>query len=257
MTFVDDLMDDQDQEERSPYPEFLGTPLTPPIQGVLYALIGLAGAGALGWYQIKPKWDALQALKTQVDEKQLQRQQLAQSQQKIDELKAELQTVQANQQQVLSLFSGEASFDTFLYTLNQRFKNRGTLLRYEPPTEVPAVIEDGTWGGAVNGLLKRQTMKLQMEASFEQTMAILRDIERLQTLAALKNIKSEITTPQERLLNLQGNVTTEGEPLLTTSFDLELLFPVSEEELIANTAPTAPADPSATPGAPGTTPPAQ
>lgn len=250
MTFADDLMEEQEQEEQSPYPTFLGTPLTPTIQGVLYALIGLTAAGALGWTQIKPKWDALQTLKAQVDEKEVQRQQLAQSQQKIDELKTELQTVQANQQQVLSLFSGEASFDTFLYTLNQRFKNRGTLLRYEPPTEVPTVVNDGSWGGAVNELLKSQTMKLQMEASFEQTMTILRDIERLQTLAALKNIKSEITTPQERLLNLQGNVTTEGEPLLTTSFDLELLFPVSEEEVIANTAPADPnADPNAAPPA--------
>ncbi|MEM8640854.1 MAG: hypothetical protein AAGG51_18855 [Cyanobacteria bacterium P01_G01_bin.54] len=256
MTFVDDLMDEQDQEEQSPYPEAFGVKFTPPVLGGLLGVLGLGGAIAIGWYLVKPQWDALQALKTQVDEKEFQKQQLQQSEQQIAELQAQLQTVQVNQRQVLSLFSSEGSFDTFLYTLNQRFNNRGTLLRYEPPTEAPVLVEDNAWGSEVNGLIKRQTMKLQMEASFTQTMAILRDIERLQTLAALKNITTEITTPQQRLMDNRGLISTAGEALLTTSFEMELLFPVSEEELLANSAPTQPADPNA-PVDPNAAPPAQ
>lgn len=234
MTFVDDLMDEQEQEEQSPYPEVFGIQFTPPVLGGLLGFIGLAGAAALGWYVVYPQWQEVQGLNSQVNEKEIQRAALAQSQQRIQQLQADLQLAQNNQSQVLSLFASETSFDTFLYTLNQRFKNRGKLLRYSPPTEVPVVVNDGTWGGDVNGLLKRQTMSMQMEASFEQTMEILRDIERLQTLTALKNIKSEITRPQSRLINTQGNVTTDGEAVLTTSFDMEVLFPVSEDELIAN-----------------------
>lgn len=238
MTFVDDLMDEQDQEEQSPYPEVFGIQFTPPILGGLIGFLGLVGAAALGWYVVYPQWQEVQNLNSQVSEKEVQRAALAQSQQRIQQLQADLQLAQDNQSQVLSLFASETSFDTFLYTLNQRFKNRGKLLRYAPPTEVPTVVDDGTWGGEVNGLLKRQTMSMQMEASFEQTMAILRDIERLQTLTALKNIRSEITRPQSRLINPQGSVTTDGEAVLTTSFDMEILFPVSEEELIANSAAT-------------------
>lgn len=253
MTFVDDLMDDQEQEEQSPYPEAFGVQFTPPVQGGVYAFLGIVGAAALAWYVVVPQWQELQTLRTTLNERQTQRDQLQASQARITELQGQLQQAQVDQAQVLSLFAPEDAFNTFLYTLSQRFDNRGRLLQYTPPEDVPQVVQDSTWGTEVNGLIKRQTLSLQMEASFEQTMTILRDIERMQTLAALKNIRSEVTTQQQRILTNQGSVNTEGEPLLTTSFDMELLFPVSAEELIEQNAaaaqpdPNAPVDPNAPP----------
>ncbi len=247
MTFADDLAPmEGEEEEQSPYPEVFGITFTPTVGGVLLALIGLGAAGFIGYQFIMPALEALQDIKTQIDEKEVQKLQLASLQAKSQELQDQLQQIQSSQKEVLSLFSGEASLATLLLTLNQQIKNRGRLLDYTPPTEAPEAITDGSWGQPVDGLLKRQKISLQVAAPFGETLAILRNIERLQTLLVVKNLRTEVTQQEQRLLNPRGNILTRGEPELTSKFDLEILIPVSEEELAAQTAP--PVSEGQTPG---------
>ncbi len=267
MTFVDDLMDDQDQEA-SPYPSFMGTSLTPAVGGGLLFFMGLAGAAAITYWLIMPTGVELATLQSTVDQKEVERTNLEQAQARITQLEADLQVARADQQEVLSLFAGEEASQTLLVTVSQQVENsQGKLLRFTPPA-VPEKIEDGTWGPDVNGLLKTQTLEFQFEAGFNETMTILRNIERLQALVAVKSITSEVTTQEERQFLLGGEVTTTGGPLLTTNLSLELLYPVSAEELAAATpavdpnaidpATGQPVDPNAVPPAdPNAVPPAQ
>lgn len=250
MTFADDLAPmEGEEEERSPYPAAFGITFTPMIIGVIAAIVGLGAAGAIGYQFLKPAWDNLQTVKQQVDEKEVQKLQLANLQQKSQALQSQLQQIQVSQKDVLSLFSEESGLDTLLLNLNQQVKNRGLLLNYTPPTGEAEPIIDGSWGEPVNGLLKRQQASLQIEAPFGETLEIFRNLERMQTLVAIKNLRLEVTQQETRLLSARGNILTAGEPELTGNFDLEILIPVSEEELAAQSA-SAPAE-----GAPGATPP--
>ncbi|MBP0016802.1 MAG: hypothetical protein J7647_04505 [Cyanobacteria bacterium SBLK] len=251
MTFADDLAPmEGEEEERSPYPAAFGITFTPVIIGVIAAIVGLGAAGAIGYQFLRPAWENLQGVKQQVDEKEVQKLQLANLEQKSQALQNQLEQIQVSQKDVLSLFSEDSSLDTLLLNLNQQVKNRGLLLNYTPPAGAPELITDGSWGAPVNNLLKRQQVSLQIEAPFGETLEILRNLERMQTLVAVKNLRLEVTQQEARLLSARGNILTAGEPELTGNFDLEILIPVSEEELAEQNAP-APAEGAA----PGTTPP--
>jgi type IV pilus assembly protein PilO len=252
MTFADDLAPmEGEEEEQSPYPNAFGITFTPTIMGVLIALVCVGGAGYLAWSVLKPAWENLQTIKQQVDEKEVQKLQLANLQARSQELQSQLQQIQSSQQDVLRLFSGDTSLDTLLLNLNQQVKNRGILLNYSPPAGEAEPITDGSWGEPVNGLLKRQQIGLQIEAPFGETLEILRNLERMQTLLVVKNLSMEVTQQETRLLNTRGNILTAGEPELTAKFDVEILIPVSEEELAAQSAP-APAEGEAAGTAPAT-----
>ncbi|MEM9539039.1 MAG: pilus assembly protein PilO [Cyanobacteria bacterium P01_E01_bin.42] len=251
MTFADDLAPmEGEEEERSPYPAAFGITFTPTIIGILAAIVGLGVAVGIGFQFLRPAWENLQTVRQQVDEKEVQKLQLANLEQRSQELQGQLQQIQISQRDVLSLFSEDNSLDTLLLNLNQQVKNRGVLLNYTPPAGEPELITDGSWGEPVNNLLKRQQVGLQIEAPFGETLEILRNLERLQTLVAVKNLRLEVTQQEARLLSARGNVLTAGEPELTSNFDLEILIPVSEEELAAQSAP-----PPAEGADPGTPPP--
>ena len=250
MTFADDLAPiEGEEEERSPYPSAFGITFTPMIGGILIAVLGWGLAAGIAYQFLRPAWDNLQALKQQVNDKEVQKLQLANLQARSQELQSQLQQIQNSQQEVLSLFSGDASLDTLLLNLNQQVKNRGVLLSYTPPSGEPELITDGSWGEPVNNLLERQQVSLQIEAPFGETLEIFRNLERLQTLLVVKNLRMEVTEQETRLLSDRGNILTAGEPELTANFDLEILIPVSEEELAAQSAPATAED-----AAPGTTP---
>ena len=249
MTFVDDLMDEKDQEA-SPYPNILGLSVTPAVGGGILFFLGLAGAAALTYFLIMPTGQELADLQSTVDQKELERSQLQEAEARIGQLEADLQVTRADQQEVLSLFAGEEASQTLLATVSQQVENsQGNLLRFTPPTSAPEMVNEGQWGPDVNGLLKTQTLDLQIEAGFNETMTILRNIERLQALVAVKSITSEVATQEERQLLLGGEVTTTGGPLLTTNLSLELLYPVSAAELAAADAVADPnaVDPEAAP----------
>ncbi|MDB9313269.1 hypothetical protein PN462_09180 [Spirulina sp. CS-785/01] len=232
MTLTDDFAPmEEEQEEQSPYPAAFGITFTPVIVGAILGLAGLGGAIAIFITLIQPALQDLNELKTNIDNKDQEKQQLQQAQQRIASLRSELQTAQQQRQEVLTLFSGEQSLNTLLVNLNQQIQQGGQLLNYNPPQGQPQTITDGSFGPQVNNLLKRQTLSLEIEAPFEATLNILRDLERLQTLIVIKNLDTQVSNPESRVINSQGQIVTQGQPVLTSTFDLEILLPVSQEEL--------------------------
>lgn len=245
MTYADpDFIPVEEQEEQPSYPEAFGITFTPKVSGIVFAILGLAGAIYLGVQMVKPAWDEYQELRAQHQEKQNQLQDPQEIQQQIQQKQLELAQVKQQNQTVTGLFANEESINTLLLDVNRFVKDRqGTLTSYEP-VEVNAeesdIVTDGSLGTAVNGKLKRQSFNLEMEGTFDQIQSILRSIERLQTLVVVKELTTEISTPQGLLVDDKGNVTKfvekddeiipDAQPTLTTSYRLDVLMPLSEEQ---------------------------
>lgn len=245
MTYADpDFIPVEEQEAQPSYPEAFGITFTPKVSGIVFALLGLAGAIYLGMQIVKPAWDEYQELRTLRQEKQNQLQDPQEIQQQIQQKEQELKQVKQQNQTVTGLFANEESINTLLLDINRFVKDRqGTLTSYEP-VEVNAeesdIVTDGSLGTAVNGKLKRQSFNLEMEGTFNQIQSILRSIERLQTLVVVKELTSDISTPQGLLVDGEGNVTKfvekddeiipDAQPTLTTSYRLDVLMPLSEEQ---------------------------
>jgi len=182
-----------------------------------------------------PTWQRYQELTASRNEK------LALVDQKQATLKqsAKLQTdlAQAKQQQteVLALFANERTLDTLLLDVNRvveagnarlgRNDVRARLKRFVPVNQGTDLITDGSLGSQVNGKLKRQTVNVELEGTFEQTQSILRNIERLQPLLLVKDYQSTLVQGLASAPGRASRATT-----ITTSFQLQALMPASPQE---------------------------
>ena len=245
MTYADpDFIPVEEQEDAPSYPTAFGITFTPKVSGIVFAVLGLLGAAYLAMNVVQPVWEEYQGLKAQRQEKESQRQDPQEIQRQIKQKELELVQAKQQNQQVLSLFANEESVDTLLLDVNRFVKDReGTLTNYEPVEvneEESDIVTDGSLGAAVNGKLKRQSFNLEMDGSFDQIQSILRSIERLQTLVVVKELTTEVTTPQGLLLDDKGKVIPivkkdeeiipGAKPTLTTSYRLDVLMPLNEEQ---------------------------
>lgn len=244
MTYADpDFIPVEEQEEEPSYPVAFGITFTPKVSGILLAILGLGGAAYLAWKVVQPALVENQGLRAQRQEKEGQLQDPQEIQQQIQQKQQELVQVKQQNQTVTGLFADEQSVNTLLLDVNRFIKDAdGTLTSYEPVqvNEESNIVTDGSLGAAVNGKLKRQSFKLETDGSFNQIQSILRSIERLQTLVVVKELRTDISTPQGLLVDDQGTVTPIVEkdeeiipgapPTLTTSYRLDVLMPLSEEQ---------------------------
>jgi type IV pilus assembly protein PilO len=245
MTYADpDFIPVEEQEEEPSYPEAFGITFTPKVAGIILAILGLGGAAYLAWKVVQPALVENQGLRAQRQEKEGQLQDPQEIQQQIQQKQQELVQVKQQNQTVTGLFADEQSANTLLLDVNRFIKDAdGKLTSYEPVQvneEESNIVTDGSLGAAVNGKLKRQSFNLEMEGSFNAIQSILRSIERLQTLVVVKELTTDISTPQGLLVDDQGTVTPIVEkdeqiirgapPTLTTSYRLDVLMPLSEEQ---------------------------
>ncbi|MBD2021053.1 hypothetical protein H6F43_12775 [Leptolyngbya sp. FACHB-36] len=119
-------------------------------------------------------------------------------------------------------------------------------------TPLPAatgVVNDSSYGALVNGKLKREAATFSFEGNFSQTQAILRRIERLQPLLVLKNADISVGgqggRPPKSYYEVRGNrvqlvPNCQPEAKITSTFQLEALAPVPQEEIKANQPATPP-----------------
>ncbi|MEC4983039.1 MAG: hypothetical protein SAJ37_05600 [Oscillatoria sp. PMC 1068.18] len=222
--------------ENPEYPTAFGITFTPKVSGVICAVLGVAAAAYLGVNFVKPAWEEYQTAQTTRDERQLEIRQRKTQLEQAQALEVELEQAQAQRQQVLNLFANERTLDTLLLDLNRFIESRqGQLVNYEPIEEKPTPIEDGSYGSGVNGKLKRQSVQVTVEGGFDSTQSILRNIEQLQSLLVVKELSSNIAENQV-LVYRNGTLVPEAPPKLETSFRLDALLPLSEEELAAQTA---------------------
>lgn len=235
------------------YPVVFGMTLTPKIQGIGLGVLGAAAALYLFFNMILPAQEENNKLEADKTAKQTQIDQLksGDAQKEIQKIQEALNTEQVLQQQTLGMFSDDKTLDTLLLDLNNLITTRQGLLTsysYDNQEIEAQVINDGSLGAAVNGKLKRQKISLNVEGTFNQTKTFLQEVERLQPLLLIKNLKTQ--SSNGNIYDLRNDqLVPPGEPKLTTSFSVETILPLSEQP-----APVAQAGQPATPGTAGAVP---
>jgi type IV pilus assembly protein PilO len=253
MTYTDDfnLEQGQDTTETSPYPSLFGIAFTPIISGSIFAILGLGAAAYLLISQVQPAWENYQKLNSSLEEgKQKIKEQEAKLQQ-IDKAKEKLETSKKQQISVLSLFGSDQNLDTLLLDLNRQIDARkAKLMSYTPlnnttnpassgqpgalpPIKGAEIVQDGSLGTEVNGKLKRRTFNLEFQGTIDQTQSSLRSIERLQSLLIIKDFKSRIDKKGQLItVNEKGKVEAKDQEKtnIETSFNLQILSPLTPQE---------------------------
>ncbi len=269
MTAGGDFIPDQAFDAAPEYPVVFGLRFTPVVTGILLALLGLAGAGALLFYLVLPEWETYQQLKTQVEETETQLQQQEAIKQQISTAKQNLEAAKKQRDDVLTLFANEASLDTLLLDLNRQVDARNAdlsrrreqklaqcpavvqqnlqefeekvgplatqarLKTFTPLADKSTVITDSSYGAAVNGKLRRQVANVELVGNFDQTSAILQSIERLQPLLVIRNLSSTADERSKGFVPLPGFPSCLPDTQITTKFQLEALLPLSAADRTA------------------------
>jgi type IV pilus assembly protein PilO len=209
------------------YPSAFGITFTPTISGIAIAVAGVAAAGWLAVNFIGPKFAEMQELNSSIAQKQ---QNLSGKQQTVKDIQAIVARVnqaQARNQDVRSLFSTQQALDTLLLDLNRIIvASNAQLQRFVPDYASSGTLADSSLGPELNNKLKRQVTDVAFEGSFTQTLAIMRAIDRLQTVLVLRDFKMSLK-PAGSGPNATAN------NLVTCSFKLYAYVPLTDEELAA------------------------
>ena len=223
------------------YPKLFGVTITPVVGGVFIALLGALGAYLLWSNLLQPELTKNQQLKAEIADKQQQLLAQQETQKRITEAKAKLQTAKQLQADVLGLFATEQSVDTLLLDVNERVNSvnagvqdpakRATLSKFGLNNEQSGTIADGSLGLAVNNRLKRYVYNVELQGTFPQTASVIRNIERLQPLLIISNLKSGLDGTQKIVLDNQGRLIPANQPdtRITTSFRMDALVPVKDQ----------------------------
>lgn len=248
--------------------------LTPQIQGILIAVLGLGIAGFAAFKMLLPAMEEQTNLKTQIAAKEAE---IANQQSKIrqmDEAKANLATTQEQKENVLALFAQGATLETLLLDINQIVRQSGGNLESFKPLESSPnewIFNEGTaqGGGAapppadpaaapstpsltLSQAVQGKTMELEMAGNYQQTLDTLRRLERLQQMVVFGEFTSTLGEGSQRIfVDPDGKITEQAPANLDTVFNLIAVMPLPPEQL-ENLAAPPPA-----PAAEGEQPPAQ
>jgi hypothetical protein len=238
MTFTEEYLgDDEDLKVESAYPSAFGITFTPKVSGIALGVVGVLGSLYLALNWLLPLYSKYQQLKADEASKQEQINQKKSGDldRKIENLQVQLQQKEAEKEQVLAMFAKERDLDTIVLDVSNLLKNRNVELLSFIPQGSPVVIDDSSLGAAVNKKLKRQTYSAKLQGGFESTQAVIRDLERLQPLVIVKGLKSQAQEEKEvgiiRTAPTSVQVIPKAEPPISTDLQLDVIIPLSPEEL--------------------------
>ncbi|MEH1870490.1 pilus assembly protein PilO [Nostoc sp.] len=246
MTLSDDLNFAEQSgefEQATPAsPMLFGIAFTPKIIGIIVAVIGLASAGYILLNLLMPALESYQQQQAKTSELQGQIDQKKASIKEISKVKDELAQAKQQKVQVLGLFANEKSLDTLLLDMNRLIESgntptsmnvvRAKLKKFMPVSQKPEPVTDGTLGLQVDGKLQRSNINAEITGTYEQTQSIIRNIERLQPLLIIKDYQSTLA-PVESKSELDKTPAQVGPGAINTSFQLQVLMPLTPEEIAA------------------------
>lgn len=264
------------QAEESSGKEIFGIKLTPQIQAIAIAVVGLGIAGGIAYQFVLPEMQKTDEIKQKISEgKQTQLQLQAQIQKKAE---AETKQEEAKQRlvEVTAMFASDASANTLLLDMTQLVnrinssttltdragvqgdEDKAKLTKFEPdilPTTTtavagavdPDILKDTSFGSSLAGKLRRKKYKVEFEGNFAQTRNFMRNLELMQSLLVVRNLKSElvVSNPTVEVDFLKGKIVPVVQPQaqIKTTFDLHALLPLKQEEKLPTPTPSAVATP--------------
>ncbi|BFM40135.1 pilus assembly protein [Synechocystis sp. LKSZ1] len=249
MTYTQDystttIIDDFGSE--SNYPTAFGITFTPKVSGIGLGLLGLFGAGYVLVTFFMPALGKYLELKLDETTKQEQVNQQTQStlQQKLQEAEGRLQQAEKRRATVLDLYANSNDLKTLLLDVNTLIQSRDlTFLNFLPQGD-PVIIGDDSLGAGAKNKLKRQTYQLTIKGPFGNTHNFLRDLERLQPLILIKDLKTDLVQTEIPVNLVQSGNRAELKPqindTLNTSMTLDVLLPLTPEEIAALAPPPPP-----------------
>jgi type IV pilus assembly protein PilO len=232
------------------YPSVFGITFSPLVSGACLAVAGLGISGYLFMSYVQPQLAKNQELETKLAQTQEQIQQRKDNDKKIAAAEQNLERANAQKQVVTSLFASDKKLDTLLLDLNKLVNIRqGQLQKFTPDTPVAgggssgaAVVTDSSLGAALNNKVKRKGVSIEVQGNFEQIQSILRTIERLDQLLLVKDFRADVDkSTQKIVIDAQGKLIPQPEPIIKTSFKIQALIPLNPAEQAAATPPPAPA----------------
>ncbi|MEA5510728.1 pilus assembly protein [Crocosphaera sp. UHCC 0190] len=238
MTFSEEFTPDEEQdfgEGGGGYPTAFGITFTPQVTGLGLGLLGVCASVYILLNLVMPAYENYSTLKIDEAEKQskVDEQKSGKLEEKMLDADRKLRESEALRAQVLSLFSSENSLKTMLLDVNNLVeKHPGAKLVSFKPEGTLTVVNDGSLGQGVNNRLKRQRFTLTIEADFQATQTILQDLERLQPLLLIKGLSSQLSEEKSNVKPGGGETIAQGQNQLKTSFSLDAILPLSQEELV-------------------------
>ncbi|WRH66378.1 MAG: pilus assembly protein PilO [Planktothrix sp. GU0601_MAG3] len=241
----------QDVEDEGGGPVIFGIALTPKIMGIGAGVVGVLLAGFLIYKLVLPTLTTGQTLREDIKTKQDEIEKQDQRLREKDKAKKELDAAKVRRDTVTALFADDASLETLLFDINEQInkinagvidgRKQAQLTQFKPiPLEKPEdeIVNDSTLGSEVNGKLRRRRYEVEFTGSFEQTRQFLVALERLQPLLVVRGLKSQLgdTTSVIEGEYRQGKfIPSPNQPQrqLKSSFELQVLLPLSQEEVKA------------------------
>jgi type IV pilus assembly protein PilO len=106
----------------------------------------------------------------------------------------------------------------------------------------PDILSDTSFGPSLAGKLRRKKFKVEFEGNFAQTRNFMRNLELMQSLLVVRNLKSELppSTQPIKVDLVKGKIVPVEQPqtLIKTAFDLHALLPLKQEEKPPTPAPS-------------------
>jgi type IV pilus assembly protein PilO len=251
------------QEEDTGTQEIFGIKLTPQVQAIGIAVLGLLLAGGLGYQFVLPEFQKGGEFKQKITESKQTQVQLQAQIQKKAEAEAKQEEAKQRRANVTAMFASDASANTLLLDMTQLVNRinagvqgddlKAKITKFEPylpppgATAKPAALDpdiltDTSFGPSLAGKLRRKKFKVEFEGNFAQTRNFMRNLELMQSLLVVRNLKSELppsTQPLE-VDFVKGKIVPVDQPqtLIKTAFDLHALLPLKQEEKPPSPAPS-------------------
>ncbi|MBE9187387.1 pilus assembly protein PilO [Microcoleus sp. LEGE 07076] len=255
MTVSNEFIPSGGQAEETGGQEIFGIKLTPQVQAIAIAVLGLGVAGYLGYQFVLPEWQKSSELNQKIlESKQTQVQLQAQIQKKA-EAEAKQEEAKQRRAQVTAMFASDASANTLLLDMTQLVNKinagvqgddlKAKITKFEPDVPPaaataapgapdPDILSDTSFGPSLAGKLRRKKYKVEFEGNFAQTRNFMRNLELMQSLLVVRNLKSELLASNQAIEIdfLKGKIVPVEQPQtkIKTAFDLHALLPLKEEE---------------------------
>ncbi|NEQ38581.1 MAG: pilus assembly protein PilO [Okeania sp. SIO3I5] len=237
----------EEQEEEEGGPKILGISLKDPrfIGGVI-GIVGLGIAGFLGYNQLKPAIEKSAELRGEIKAADVKIKEQKKQIKERPKAEEEREKAQKQREDVTSLFASDKTMKTLLYDINKLMDQinagitdedqQAKMTKFQPlePKGGNYIVNDNSLGPLVNGKLKRREFKVEFEGSYPQTRKFMIDLEKMQTLLVVKNLRTRLQQTNQAIeVEWRQNrfvAVSKPESRLRTSFDLHALLALSEQE---------------------------